>query len=593
MSFAFGLAILSLPQPKVSNQSAAQCIFSNDCLDFKEAFAGAYHCGFNMGFNCAESTNFATESWLKVGAEAKSCKCTEKVASVVIDMSIFLHLANPKAKKAILSHLAPASSVEDSESRQESVSAASSGAECSLSASIDDASGSQATAPAANKKGRKPGPTGPGKRGRSPDTVLLSAPPPQKRARLSDGQSSKGGPGKPVTSSKVPVLRHAPRGLETVEKKKKGHEATSVLLGNAASRLSSDPVPKLRRGSVAMVATTSLNRKVGRPGSRQRALAVQAARKLAGILWTTSVKRKLAKSKPVGASALKSPGMKHGVDDSTKKGPGRPREGEATTLMEQKIQQGAAEPLEGKIKKGGRPGRAPCHPLARRPKPANVGGPTPQNHDPAPRTINRKHRHLRAKTMSAGVGSARPDRGQSPEGAARRSLAQSKAQAGPERKSRRLGLCQRAGQGLGPAEPAALSPCPQPVTYGSPESSKLELDSAPPSSKAATESAAGPALSSKMKAGKKGERAARFSLRRASLQSPKAAAPSILLRADKEVPSTPTKRARIDAASCPVGPATSAPTPKQREPEAVAAVAVGRSSLRARKPTYKVAGTRV
>jgi len=46
--------------------------------------AGSYHCGFNHGYNCAESTNFATRAWIGVGARAASCRCTDD--SVTIDM---------------------------------------------------------------------------------------------------------------------------------------------------------------------------------------------------------------------------------------------------------------------------------------------------------------------------------------------------------------------------------------------------------------------------------------------------------------------------------------------------------------------------
>ncbi len=42
-----------------------------------------YHAGFNLGFNCAESVNFALDSWLDKGRTAKICQCVDfrRVAS--------------------------------------------------------------------------------------------------------------------------------------------------------------------------------------------------------------------------------------------------------------------------------------------------------------------------------------------------------------------------------------------------------------------------------------------------------------------------------------------------------------------------------
>lgn len=34
-----------------------------------------YHAGFNLGLNCAESVNFALESWIELGRAAKACEC--------------------------------------------------------------------------------------------------------------------------------------------------------------------------------------------------------------------------------------------------------------------------------------------------------------------------------------------------------------------------------------------------------------------------------------------------------------------------------------------------------------------------------------
>lgn len=43
--------------------------------EFVITYPRGYHAGFNLGFNCAESVNFALESWIELGRKAKACKC--------------------------------------------------------------------------------------------------------------------------------------------------------------------------------------------------------------------------------------------------------------------------------------------------------------------------------------------------------------------------------------------------------------------------------------------------------------------------------------------------------------------------------------
>ena len=56
--------------------------------EFIITFPGAYHAGFNHGFNCAESLNFAVDSWISRGLKASVCQC--KPDNVSINMEIFL-----------------------------------------------------------------------------------------------------------------------------------------------------------------------------------------------------------------------------------------------------------------------------------------------------------------------------------------------------------------------------------------------------------------------------------------------------------------------------------------------------------------------
>ena len=53
--------------------------------EFIITFPRGYHAGFNMGFNCAESVNFALESWVELGRRAKVCQCVSHSVRIDID----------------------------------------------------------------------------------------------------------------------------------------------------------------------------------------------------------------------------------------------------------------------------------------------------------------------------------------------------------------------------------------------------------------------------------------------------------------------------------------------------------------------------
>ncbi|KAF7731668.1 hypothetical protein EC973_008838 [Apophysomyces ossiformis] len=55
--------------------------------EFIITFPYGYHSGYNLGFNCAESVNFALNSWVEIGKRAKACTCISD--SVMIDVSVF------------------------------------------------------------------------------------------------------------------------------------------------------------------------------------------------------------------------------------------------------------------------------------------------------------------------------------------------------------------------------------------------------------------------------------------------------------------------------------------------------------------------
>ncbi|KAH0835679.1 JmjC domain, hydroxylase-domain-containing protein [Lanmaoa asiatica] len=53
--------------------------------EFVITYPRGYHAGFNLGFNCAESVNFALESWVELGRRAKACQCVTDSVRIDVD----------------------------------------------------------------------------------------------------------------------------------------------------------------------------------------------------------------------------------------------------------------------------------------------------------------------------------------------------------------------------------------------------------------------------------------------------------------------------------------------------------------------------
>ena len=94
-------------------------------------------CCPHAGFNCAESTNFATTAWVEFGAEADCCTCRKD--TVNIDMRRFLPFADEETRE-IIEHNFVSDSEQDSESKSGSESdedSAASAAECSEQSGLE------------------------------------------------------------------------------------------------------------------------------------------------------------------------------------------------------------------------------------------------------------------------------------------------------------------------------------------------------------------------------------------------------------------------------------------------------------------------
>lgn len=78
--------------------------------EFVLVFGGAYHCGFNFGFNIAEAVNYGTIDWLRQVFDAKPCQCS-KSSVKASHIEIYRNLAKCKSCLIQLPSRTPLSSL--------------------------------------------------------------------------------------------------------------------------------------------------------------------------------------------------------------------------------------------------------------------------------------------------------------------------------------------------------------------------------------------------------------------------------------------------------------------------------------------------
>ncbi|KAF9973806.1 Lysine-specific demethylase 4B [Actinomortierella ambigua] len=68
--------------------------------EFVLTFPFAYHSGYNLGFNCAESINFALDNWIDIGKKAEACRCINDAVQIDVEAIFSPHKAADEATGA-------------------------------------------------------------------------------------------------------------------------------------------------------------------------------------------------------------------------------------------------------------------------------------------------------------------------------------------------------------------------------------------------------------------------------------------------------------------------------------------------------------
>lgn len=77
---------MTLISPQILKQySVPVNKITQDAGEIMITFPYGYHAGFNHGFNCAESTNFAAPRWVEYGKRATQCTCSNDMVKISMD----------------------------------------------------------------------------------------------------------------------------------------------------------------------------------------------------------------------------------------------------------------------------------------------------------------------------------------------------------------------------------------------------------------------------------------------------------------------------------------------------------------------------